>query len=46
MLIMVRVDLTEEGENNKSQVLEEVDYLFKHEWIISTEIVDVITEEN
>jgi hypothetical protein len=45
MLIIVKIDLTSEGDLNKSKVLEEVDYNFEHEHIISTEIVDIITEE-
>ena len=43
MLILVRLDLKEGA--NKSDVLESVDYSFDHRDIISTEIVDVITEE-
>ena len=43
MLIMVRLDLKENA--NSSEVLENVDYDFKHPDIICTEIVDVITEE-
>jgi len=43
MLIIVKLNL-EDGAD-MSEVLEEVDYEFKHKYIISTEIVDVITEE-
>jgi|TARA_R110001583_G_scaffold12070_2_gene53798 hypothetical protein len=43
MLVMVRLDLKENS--NPSEVLESVDYDFKHPDIICTEIVDVITEE-
>ena len=43
MLIMVRLDLKENA--NPSEVLESVDYDFKHPAIICTAIVDVITEE-
>tara|TARA_R100001163_G_C4957912_1_gene122950 strand:+ start:349 stop:480 length:132 start_codon:yes stop_codon:yes gene_type:complete len=43
MLVMVRLDLKENA--NPSEVLESVDYDFKHPDIICTEIVDVITEE-
>jgi|2_EtaG_2_1085320.scaffolds.fasta_scaffold04115_12 hypothetical protein len=39
MLILVRIDLTEKGEENKSKVLEEVDYNFSHSEILGTEIV-------
>ena len=46
MLVLVRLDLTEEGQENKSEVLEEVDYSFNHKWVVGTEIVDIITEEN
>ena len=46
MLVLVRLDLTEEGQENKSAVLEEVAYSFNHKWVVGTEIVDVITEEN
>jgi len=46
MLILVRIDLTEEGQENKSEVLEEVDYSFNYKWVVGTEIVDVITEES
>ena len=46
MLVIVRLDLTEEGQENKSVLLEEVDYSFNHKWVVGTEIVDVITEEN
>ena len=45
MLILVRIDLTEKGEENKSKVLEEVDYNFSHSEILGTEIVDVYTED-
>ena len=45
MLVVVRLDLTEEGEENKAELLEDVDYSFNHPWIIRTEIVDVHTEE-
>ena len=40
MLIMVRLDLKEDAD--VVEVLENVDYDFKHPDIISTEIVDVI----
>jgi len=43
MLIIVKLNL-EDGAD-MSEVLEEVRYAFKHKDIISTEIVDVITEE-
>ena len=43
MLIIVKLNL-EDGAD-MSEVLEEVDCEFKHKDIISTEIVDVITEE-
>tara|TARA_Y100000310_G_C20123223_1_gene552425 strand:+ start:171 stop:302 length:132 start_codon:yes stop_codon:yes gene_type:complete len=43
MLIIVKINLVDGA--NKSEVLEEVDYEFKHKDIISTEIVDVITED-
>ena len=43
MLVMVRLDLKENAK--PSEVLESVDYDFKHPDIICTEIVDVITEE-
>ena len=45
MLILVRIDLTEKGQENKAQVLENLDYNFAHPDIIGTEIVDVVTEE-
>lgn len=45
MLIIVRLDLTEKGESNKSEVLESLDYDFIHDDILTTEIVDVITED-
>ena len=43
MLIMVRLDLKEDAD--LAEVLENVDYYFKHPDIICTEIVDVITED-
>ena len=43
MLVMVKIDLKENAD--LSEVLENVDYNFKHPDIISTEILDVITEE-
>ena len=43
MLIIVKLDLKENADF--SEVLENVDYDFKHPAIICTEIVDVITEE-
>ena len=43
MLIMVSLDLKEGA--NKAEVIEEVDYDFKHKDIVCMEIVDVITEE-
>jgi hypothetical protein len=42
MLIIVRLDLKENADN--CDVLENVDYCFRHKDIISTEIVDVITD--
>jgi hypothetical protein len=42
MLIIVRLDLKENADN--IDVLENVDYYFKHADIISTEIIDVITD--
>ena len=44
MLVIVRLDLTEEGQENKSVLLEEVDYSFNHKWVVSTEIVDIMTK--
>jgi|TARA_R110000868_G_scaffold58132_2_gene179619 hypothetical protein len=44
MLVMVKIDLKENADF--SEVLENLDYDFKHPDIISTEIVDVITEGN
>ena len=43
MLVTVKIDLKENAD--LSEVLENVDYNFKHPDIISTEILDVITEE-
>ena len=43
MLILVKLDLKEDAD--LSEVLENVDYDFKHPDIISTEIIDVITED-
>ena len=43
MLIMVKLDLKED--TDVAEVLESVDYDFKHPDIICTEIVDVITED-
>ena len=45
MLILVQIDLTEKGRENKAQVLENLDYRFTHPDIVCTEIVDVVTEE-
>jgi hypothetical protein len=43
MLIIVKLDLKEDAD--LTEVLENVDYDFKHPDIICTEIVDVITED-
>jgi len=43
MIILVKLDLKEDAD--LSEVLENLDYDFKHSDIISTEIIDVVTED-
>ena len=44
MIILVKITLTEKGQLNTAEVIEEMDYAFEHPEIISTEIIDKIGE--
>ena len=44
MIVLVKITLTEKGQLNTTEVIEEMDYSFEHPEIISTEIIDKIGE--